>query len=398
MTFGRTLSFVLLCGAVACASEGDATPAKHAPAAPADTALISAAALKLAGFSTAPVRVSSWRDSYVAPARLTLDASATEPIGSIVEGRVVKVMVMPGDFVRRGSVLVAIHSHELMDARAALVKARADAVRSESEVRVASSAADRAERLFDLKAMSQADLERARANKTEAIAVRDGAAAELARAESMIEHLVGAGAPPQGYDEHWVLIRAPIDGVVIQRDVQPGNVVLVGAPLLTVSRTRALTLVMQLPDAAAARAKVGAPVRFTASAFPDKRFDARVTRVFPAVDTVTRTVEVQATVSDPSGVLRPEMFATAELLGSVDGKATTVPSGAIQAFDGDTVVIEAQQRGEAMRIEAVRVRVGRRTRDQVELLAGIDTGKLVIVGGAAVAKAEIMKQRSAGGS
>ncbi len=395
MTFVRLVLLALTLPALGCATEGDATPARSS-AAPADTALISADALRLAGFSTAPVSVTPWRDSYSAPARLTLDAAATEPIGSIVEGRVVKVFAMPGDVVRRGAVLVAIHSHELMDARAALVKARAELTRSESELRVASSAGERAERLFTLKALSQADLERARATRIDAQALRDGAAAELTRSEAMIDHLVGLGALPPDYDEHWVLIRAPIDGVVVNREVQPGNVVLLGAPLMTVSRTSALTLVMQLPDASVAAARVGAPVRFTVSAFPDKSFDARVTRVFPAIDTVTRTVEVQAAVNDPSGLLRPEMFATAELLGSSAGNATTVPSGAIQALDGDTVVIEAQRRGEAMKIEAIRVRVGRRTRERVELVAGIDTGRLVIVGGASVAKAEIMKQRTAG--
>jgi RND family efflux transporter MFP subunit len=208
-----------------------------------------------------------------------------------------------------------------------------------------------------------------------------------------VEHLVGTGALPPAYDEHWVLIRAPIDGVVVSREAQPGSVVLVGAPLLTVSRTSALTLVVQLPDAAVAAARVGAPVRFTVGAYPGRAFDAKVTRVFPAIDTLTRTVELQAAVYDPEGALRAEMYATAELLGPSASTVLTVPAGAIQAFDGDTVVIEAQQRGEGMRLEAMRVRTGRRTRERVEIVTGIDSGRLVVVGGASIAKAEILKRR-----
>ena len=382
--------------AAACPGQGEATPAPEAPSVPADTALISAEGVRLAGFSTQPVTAAPWRDSWSAPARLTLDATATEPIGAIAEGRVVKVYAMPGDRVRRGAVLVAIHSHELMDARAALAKARAEATRSDADLRVAASAADRSERLYTLKALALADLERARGARSDAEAMQQAARAELARAQAMVEHLVGSGGTPPDYDEHWVLIRAPIDGVVISRQANPGNVVLVGAPLLTVSRTTALTLVMQLPDLASAGARVGSPVRFTVGALPGRTFDARVTRVFPAIDTVTRTVEVHAAVRDASGALKAEMFANAELLGEGGETVKSVPPAAVQAFEGDTVVIEAQQRGEAMRLEAIPVRVGRRSRERVEIVAGIDTGRLVVVGGAAVAKAEILKRR--GGS
>lgn len=359
-----------------------------------DTALLSAETVKIGGFTTAPVTRTPWRDAWTAPARLTLDAASTEPIGSIVEGRVVRVYAMPGDRVRKGEVLVAIHSHEMMDARAALTRARSETRRAEAALRVAQNAADRGERLYTGKALSLAELERLRAARTDAQAIQESAAAELVRAEEFLQHLLGDGPEEAGADPHWVLVRSPLDGLVISREVQPGNVVLVGAPLMTVSRTSALTLVMQVPDAATTR--VGAPVSFTVTAAPGERFEATVTRVFPQVDTVTRTIEVHAAVRDPRGILKPEMFASAELSGVPGGAVTAVPAGAVQAFQGDTVVIEAQPRGEGMHLTVVPVRVGRRTATLAEILQGIDTGRTVIVGGAAVAKAEILKRRGGG--
>lgn len=393
----RAFAAALLLPLAAACGEGEASPPpadSASTAAPSNSALLSAESVRIAGFTTAPVTREAWRDSWRVPGRLTLDAAATEPIGSIVEGRVVKVYAMPGDRVRVGQVLVAIHSHEMMDARAALARAHAERARADANLGLARSAAERGARLFALKAVSAAELERLDAARTDAQAARDEAAAELTRAEEFLDHLLGQGALPEGYDEHWVLVRATIDGLVVSRDVQPGNVVLVGAPLLTVSRTTALTLVLQLPDVAAAAARVGDAVRFTAPAAPGTRFSARVTRVFPAMDTLTRTIEVHAAVNDARAVLKPEMFVEAELSGAASGSTLSVPSEAIQGFEGDTVVITGTPQGDGMQLTAIPVRVGRRTLTRTEIVSGVDSGNTVIVTGAAVAKAEILKRRS----
>jgi multidrug efflux pump subunit AcrA (membrane-fusion protein) len=135
-------------------------------------------------------------------------------------------------------------------------------------------------------------------------------------------------------------------------------------------------------------------VSFTVSAAPSERFQATVSRVFPSVDTLTRTVEVHAAVKDTRSILKPEMFANAELSGAAAGLVSVVPSGAVQSFEGDTVVIAAAQarRGHCS-CRPIRVRVGRRTGTLAEILSGVDTGTVVIVGGASVAKAEILKRR-----
>ena len=362
-----------------------------------DTALLSPETVRLAGFTLVPVKREAWRTTVSGPARVALDPSNTEPIGSIVEGRITKVYVMPGDHVQRGQVLVSIHSHELMDARASLGKAQAGVAAARSQQRVATSAAERAARLYELKALALADLERSRGGKEDADAAVATAEAELHRSEGLVEHLVGHDTKPSDYDEHWVLIRAPMTGQVVTRQAEPGNVVLIGAPLLTVSRTSSLVLIARLPEQAVSGIRTGATVQFTTTATGAQAFSARVTRVFPAVDTLTRTIEVHAAITGPgASALRPEMFATAEITGRVAAVTVIVPAAAIQALDGDTVVFAAQERGDGVRLEAVRVRVGRLTRDQAEILTGIDTGRMVVAGGAAIAKAELLKRRGGG--
>ena len=358
-----------------------------------DTALLSAEAARLAAFTIVPAESLRWRESWSAPARLTLDPAETQSLGAIAEGRITRVLARVGDRVQQGQVLVAIHSHEMMDALSALAKASAADAQAVSESALAESAAARAERLYALRAMSLADLERARAALARTASTRAETQAELVRARAVRSHLVGAGSVPGGTDEHDVLVRSPIAGIVVRLDAQPGTVVLVGAPLVSVSRTTSLVLQLQLPERALAVADTGATIAFMVPAYPRDRFEARVTRVAPTLDSLTRTLTVQARVLGGADRLRAEMFASADLLGPPNAATLSVPAAAVQAFDGDTVVITVRERPSGLVLEAIPVRVGRRTTERMEVLSGLAAGTPVIVDGASVAKAELLRRR-----
>jgi membrane fusion protein, heavy metal efflux system len=377
---------------------GGGTPAEAAAVKPAatvarDTVSLSPEAVRLAGLALRPADSLPWRDAWTVPARLVLDPAETQELGAIAEGRLTRVLVRVGDPVRAGQVVAAIHSHEMLDARSTLATASAAETESATALGVAESAAGRAERLHAIRALSLADLERARGELARAAARREQARAEASRARAMLDHLAGSGAAPAGTEPHEALVRSPIDGVVVARDAQPGAVVLVGAPLVTVGRPTSLLLVLHLPERALAAVRPGAAVEFTVSAFPGERFAARVARVAPVLDSLTRTLEVLAPVLAGTDRLRAEMYATAELLASGDALALVVPAAAVQALEGDTVVVTGRPQGGGLLLEAVRVRVGRRTATHAEILAGLEAGMPIVVEGSAVAKAEILRRR-----
>ena len=388
--------------AVACggasddAADGAVADAAAVPTA--DTATLSAKMVAIGGFTYDSARMIPWQSSVTVPGRLMLDPSALATIGSITEGRITQVLVRVGDRVHAGQVLVLIHSHEIMDARSALASATARLAAAEAERDLASSAADRATRLLEAKAMSKAEVERAEVGRRVAAATYQQAIAERDRALAMIDHLVGTGNVPALADEHDVLIRTPIGGVVTSRDAQPGTVVLPGAPLVSVGNPDRLQLQMHLSADAAAGVQVGATVRFALTETPTTKMFAIVSRVAPTVDTVTRTIEVIAVPNGASRGARAESFVQAELFGTGGSPALVVPSSAVQALEGDTVVIVADQRGEGLHIQAVRVRTGRRAGDRTEILSGILPGRRVIAGSAAIAKAELIKRRSPDGA
>ena len=129
LPMGALLSVLTACGGTPeAATDG---------AAVADTALVAPEAVAIAGFELAAVAETEWRDAWQMPAHVSLDPGATQPLGSIVEGRVLEVRVFPGDRVRQGDIVAAIHSHEVMDARQALAAAQAGRITADSAATVA---------------------------------------------------------------------------------------------------------------------------------------------------------------------------------------------------------------------------------------------------------------------
>lgn len=395
---------VLLASASACVALsacGGAPDPKAAAAAtstagaPRDTAVLSAEAFAISGVTVQEAQRVPWRESWQLPAHLVLDPTTTQTLGSIVEGRVMQVFVQPGERVRAGQVLITIHTHELTTAMNDLVQARAGRAEAASSAQVAEAAAARSERLYAAQAGSLAELERARAAKVAAEEGKRRAESEYHRAEEFVHHLRPPGPVGRDVDPEDMLVRAPFDGVMVSRHTQSGAVVTPGAMLVTVSRTNSVLLSLQVPEAALSAAKVGSEVRFTVPAYPGRAFTARVLRVAPALDSLSRTAEVFASVENRGGELRGQMTASAELFGLASESVVVVPSGAVQDFEGDTVVVTGVKRDGALFLEAVRVRIGRRAAGMAEIKAGLAAGAPVVNGGATIAKAEILRQRDA---
>jgi cobalt-zinc-cadmium efflux system membrane fusion protein len=382
---------------VACT--GAPEPADEPAAAAADTALLGAEAVAIAGFTLDTARRAPWAAMTSAPARVIVDPARHQTLGAITEGRVARVHVREGERVARGQLLVSIHSHEIMDARSGLVRAESESLVARADRDAADVAFARAERLLAAQAMGRSEVDRARVARVAAEARLAQADAEVARARGLLEHLLGDGPLPPDLDPHHVLIRSPINGVVTARSVVEGAVVLPGAPLLTISDPRALQLELRLTDAQLRDVAVGSAVRFTLVGEPADapEGEAVVRRVTPVLDGITRTTLAVAEITRAPAGLRGERFANAALRGVPAEPVVVVPRSAIQALAGDTVVIVAEPRGEGLFLTAVPVRVGRRDARLAEIVAGLDTGRAVVTGGALVARAELLKRRESGG-
>jgi RND family efflux transporter MFP subunit len=153
------------------------------------------------------------------------------------------------------------------------------------------------------------------------------AAAEVKRLKTMMEYLT---------------VRAPFDGIVTQRFMDPGAFVAAGSgakPIVEITRVNKLRLVFDLPERLAPFVKAGRPVKYGVAALPGKSFDATITRRTGALAPETRTMRAEVDIENGSGALSPGMYASVQV--PLEGIAgiSVVPSTALRTIDGKTCVL-----------------------------------------------------------
>lgn len=182
------------------------------------------------------------------------------------------------------------------------------------------------------------------------------------------------------------LIRAPFAGDLGIRQVNVGDYVGAGTPIVTLTDLSNLFVNFTLPEQALPRLSIGQKVRVMTDAFPDRTFDAVITTIEPQVTVDTRAIKVQATVENAERLIRPGMFAHIEVVEPPKADALVVPETAVDyTVYGDSVfVVHAKTDGqgkEELTVSRVPVKTGPRHTNIVEILDGLKPGDRVVVSG-----------------
>lgn len=349
--------FALACGA------GD-PPAPLTEPVPDGTVRLSDAQMRAAGIVTAVLEARTVRQPVRVPGSVQSPDTAQVAVGSIVEGRVTAVRVLPGDRVRSGQPLVEIHSHEM-------ASAERDRAAAQAELDFHSNALARSEQLLAAGAVALEEVERRRADFL-------GAQAELARATEMVEHLAPSAAGN-------VQALAPRAGVVFSVDVRPGEAVLPGTPLLEMGSTDVLWVTAFVPENTSSALAVGDEVEVRFRSLPGTVVTARLVRQGDFVDPTNRSVEMRFELdSIPAGV-RPGSFAVVDVLASEAFEAIELDQSAAVRIDDEDVVFVAEGTGvyRAVAVTAVPVREGR------VAVRGVPAGAEIVTEGAYFLKAAL---------
>ncbi len=342
----------------ACASPPQEVEGPALPGGTTELTTVQLAEAKL-GFDT--VRIEMVAVPITVPGLLDAADPAMAHVGSIVEGRVEQVHVIPGTRVAAGDLLVRIHSHELS-------AARSDLVTAEASERAARFAHERSVRLLTAGAVAREEVE-----QREAVWV--AATGELQRAQEIVEHL-----HPINED---VAVRAPVAGVVFAVHAHLGDVVLPGTPLVELGDDRSLWITGWVPELATPTLSPTTPVRVTLTAFPGDTFAARVVRLGGRVDPVRRAVDVRVALVSPPQGLRPGMFATLHLEAGPRAERAVLPAEAVQrtAAGAEVYVVDAPNRFRRLPVTgAVTLADGR------VAVGGLTAGMLVVGRGAYVVR------------
>ena len=173
-------------------------------------------------------------------------------------------------------------------------------------------------------------------------------------------------------------IHSPIDGVVTERPLYPGETAAAGTPLLVVMDTSTVIAKAHIPQNDAAILKPGDAATITAS--PDVRVDGKITLVSPALDPNSTTVEVWVSAPNPEGRLRPGTTVTVQMSAHTLNDAVVVPAAALlKTPEGETTVMVVGNDGLAHQVS---VETGIRQGDRLQITKGLSGGEKVITTGA----------------
>ncbi len=181
-------------------------------------------------------------------------------------------------------------------------------------------------------------------------------------------------------------IRAPFSGVIGIRQVNVGQYLKSGDPIVQLESLDPIYVNFALPQQNIGSLKVGQLVKVQADGLPGKIFPGTITALNSLVDTNTRNIQVQATIQNPDHVLRSGMFAGIQVELPVRENVVLIPSTAIQyAPYGDSVFVIEDMKGpdgaDFLGVREQYVTLGKSRGDQIEILSGLRQGDVIATSG-----------------
>lgn len=317
MTYDRFIrvSIALACALqlAACGEQGAREQAPQAKVEKGNAVVFATGSPQLSSLVTVPA--AARRESISRyNGRLVWDEERTVRVFSPLPGRVLSIHVRAGDAVVAGQVLAVLAAPDIG-------QAQSDARRAEQDHLLAQKSLARVEELHGAGVAPAKDLQAAQADAVRAAAERSRTAARLG--------LYGAAG---GVDQR-LQLRSPIAGVVVERNLNPGQEVRPDAPgpgngLFVVSDPSHLWFLLDVGEAEVANVSAGVDVQVGATVLGDERVPGRILHVADLVDPQTRTVKVRGALDNAARRLKAEMFVNAEQRRPT-AKGVVVPSKAI---------------------------------------------------------------------
>ena len=300
--------------------------------------------------TTAVAKYESWETALSAVGTLTAVQGVT--VAAEISGRVARITFTPGGAIKKGDLLI---NQDTGSEDAQLPGAIADANLARTNLR-------RADELLADKIISQAD--------------HDKAVATSIQAKSQVDNIRAAIAKKT--------IRAPFNGRLGIRQVNLGQILREGDPIVTLQALDPIFVDFSLPQQQLQQVHPGLPVRLTTDALPGETIEGRITALNSQVDSDTRNIKVQATVANRGEKLRPGMFGNVSIGLPVQQKVLVIPVTAVfYAPYSDSVFVvddrkdgKGQKGGKVLRQQFVRL--GGKQGDFVAVTSGLKEGETIV--------------------
>lgn len=336
--FGRVALVVVLLElvSIACGRETEAPPARPAPV---EVVTVEAATLE-----------------EIVHAVGSVEAVASVPLRAQLAGRIERLHFEEGAEVERGDLLVSIDDAELSEQASALGSSLRSA---EAQAREASQSLDRIEPLYEQGIVPEQELDQGRAAAT-------SARAEVRRIEAELRALEERRAHAS--------VRAPFTGRLTESEVDPGDYVQLGDPLVTLVRPTAIEVDLWVAQREAARIESGMPVHVRLVSAPGRPLSGELVFVSPQIDPSSRTLLVKAALDDDlAEPLTPGLSAAATIV--VDRRTGPVVPERALVGTREGYIVYVVEEGIA---RAHAVEVDLREPGRVLIGAGLGVGAVVV--------------------
>jgi RND family efflux transporter MFP subunit len=279
-------------------------------------------------------------------------------------------LLQEGDRVRLGMQLAGLrrtdYAQRLAEAQAALAQAKAALDQSTLDY-------DRTQKLSESNAVAGAELDSARTRRESAAAVLSGARARVDQAATALSDTV---------------LRSPLDGIVLKRSIEVGALAAPGTVGFVVADVGTVKAAFGVPDIALPRVRLGAALTITTEAYPGERFEGRISLIAPSADARSRVFEVDVTIPNADGRLKPGSVAALSLEDAGSTAPVTAPLVQLSA------IVRSVRRADGFAVFVVETKDGRsiaRSRDVelgeylgrvIPVRHGLTGGETVVVQGA----------------
>jgi cobalt-zinc-cadmium efflux system membrane fusion protein len=300
-------------------------------------------------------------------------------VNAPLTGRVLDVLARPGDIVEPGHKLLTIDSQDLGSAKSDYAKAIADEEHSNKTLQM-----DRG--LTQVGGISEREFRDADNDYRKAVSEKERAAARLLALGVAATQLPAIAERRDIGTE--IVVRAPRAGVVVERNVTPGQVVAFGQSdtptnLFVIADLSTMWIIADVYEPDVPKVRLGQTVSASLPCCPDDRVEGKITYISDSVDTQTRTVKVRALVPNRHRILRSEMYVKVAIQ---TGSATvlSLPRSAIHSEDGHVFALVEKSDGG---FERRNVKLGDDLNGTVQVVEGITPHDKVAAAGSILLKA-----------
>jgi cobalt-zinc-cadmium efflux system membrane fusion protein len=293
----------------------------------------------------------------------------TTPVISQIGGPVSRILVLPGQEVKAGQPMLYVSSPDYAQLRTNFSKARA-------ALTLAQKALVRAKELYDHGAISLANYEDAEATRDEAQGDLDAADQALKVLGLNPDQVMKNPVSPE------IAVLAPIDGVVVERLVGPGQVLQGGSSqVFTLSNMKTVWVLANVYERDLGFVHIGDPVSIQTDAYATT-FHGRISFIAPNVDPTTRTLQVRIVTENPGEMLKKDMYVTATVQAGGIPNALTVPDAAVlRTAENEPFVYTVADPAKPNQFGQRIVSVGDSQSGRTQIVSGLRAGEMVAADG-----------------